>query len=99
RRVAVRIGRVNPRTITDIADAGVVGRKVLGHVQHQRRIGFERSCIGFVTGSMLEENAVAAANRGFTMAPRIPGKSDAWSRVESMTLHTACRCPIHAALD
>src|SRR5580765_2087727 len=48
---------------------------------------------------MLEKDPVAAANRHLAVATRVPGKSQARCRIEQMSLQTAARDAVHAALD
>src|ERR1700687_159924 len=47
---------------------------------------------------MLEEDTVAAANRGLAVARRIPGESDPWGGIEQMPLQATDRGSAHSAL-
>ena len=52
----------------------------------RRRLTFHAFRVGFVSVGVLEEDAVAAADGGLAVTKRIPGKPDARSRVEQMSL-------------
>src|ERR1035438_1578102 len=78
------------RPISVIADARVTKRKRLRNAEHQRRARLERTGVGFVTRAMLKKNAIAAADRRLTVAPRVPRKPNPRRRVEQVPLHAAC---------
>ncbi len=54
-----------------------------------RRTSFQRTGIGFVAGAMLEEDAIASANRGLAVPDWIPGKANAGRGIKKMPAHAA----------
>src|SRR5271170_7874975 len=68
RRCASGVGGIECSALADIADAWITDRKRLRHAENQRRTSLQRTGIGFVASAVLEEYAVAAANRRFAVA-------------------------------
>ena len=97
-RRASAIRRIVGRTIPDIANARVTQWKRLRHAEHYRSTRFQRTSVGFVPRTVLEEDAVTAANRGLAVTPWIPGKANSWRRIEQMSLHAAGGRAARAAL-
>src|ERR1700722_2555325 len=93
------VGRIKCRTIANIPNARIVERKWLRHAENERRTGFQRTCIGFVAGTMLKENAVATADRGLTIAHWIPRKTHTRRGIEKMPFHASRRGTIYPALN
>src|SRR5258705_5075671 len=85
----VRDGSDVEREQKGTADIAVAIDIELRGVEGERGGAFEGLRVGFVTVGMLEENSVAATDGHFAVALRIPGETDAGSRIEEMTLHTA----------
>ena len=71
----------------------------LGGILHQRWRALESSSHGLVAVGVFEKYSVTAANRSFTIAHRVPGKTDARGRIKEMTRRTTCRNTSDAALD
>src|SRR5271167_1024726 len=93
------IRRIERCPIPHIANAWVAERKRLRHAQNNRRTGLQRTCIGLVARAVLEEDAVAPANRGLAVTNRIPGKANSRCRIKQMPFHTTRRVAVDAALN
>lgn len=85
------------RQLSYSANAVVAEGTVLGHVQHQRCAAFQRTSVGFVARSVVEENAVAGADGGLTISVRIERKSDSWRWIEQMSRHATVGHSVDAA--
>src|ERR1700733_1705478 len=75
--------------------AGDIG---LARSEDERSAAFQAFRVGFVAVAVVEENAVAAANGGLAIAPRIPGKTEAGSGIEPVLLQTSARLTGSSAL-
>ena len=66
--------------------------------EHQRRAALETLGVGFVAIAVIEEDAVTAANSGFSITPRIPRESNPRSGIESVRLQASVGLAGSAAL-
>src|SRR5579872_1090858 len=89
-------GSVSSRKLPDSADAVVIERAILGHVENERSAAFERSGISLVACTVVIEHSVTGANGGLAVAMRIVGESDARRGVEEVTTHATVGNPIHS---
>src|SRR5262245_31087525 len=71
---------------------------MLFHGKYQRTAAFERTGVRFIERSVLKEDSVAAANRSFSAASGVPGKTNTWSRIKEWCVHAAGRHSILSAL-
>ncbi len=88
----------NIATGAEVSDAGITGGKRLVDADHIRGAGFERARVGFVAGAVLEEDAIAGANRSLPVALRIPRDSDPRRGIKEVAVHATCRHSIGSAL-
>src|ERR1700730_15613640 len=70
----------------------------LARVEHQGRSSLQRFHILFVPVSVLVEDPITSATRGFPIAPGIPCEADARSRIKQMPLNATRRNARGAAL-
>src|SRR5580693_4247469 len=81
------------------ANAGVANHVVLRRSEHVWRCAFERFRVALVSIGVLKEYSISAANGSLTVAEGIVSETDAWSRIEQVTLHASSRDAADAALD